>query len=940
MAKNNDKRKQPDPKTVVVPFPVKGVDRSLPVSQQPPFTCPDALNVVAFPPLSDRGGGGKRDGTVRESQTLLTGVNSNSINLLLAYISTSSSLAPSGGGIPETWVDLAGGLAGSSAAGTCLATYPEPTDLYIGGTFTVAGGSVTAENFAKFDIDTGEYSVPSAGLPDGRQNPGRFLVWDAGDGSGECLYVVGGTHTSAVKMNQICRFNGTTWTDLGADTVGVTSINDLCVVGSRLFVCGRFSQLGSNVTSTGAGGGCNNMAYWDPLLPIGNWFKVLDPTDSTHNGVTSAGTPVAYSMATMRIRKSVVSSEQVDMLFVGGNFTQGGGIANCYNTGQFDCSNGVWNNVGGVGAGPLVTAGPAVAGIVQRLACLDVGNGQRLYIGGCFSSWSNGSSLTTVGSNVRGTHPSDHALITSWDGVNFQPLRQGLRGKTDTLGYGVQSIEFYNDGISPGVYVAGRFHSASSSDGLGLAAPSVAKWDGVDWTVPPVGLAGGGVTGEFVRHLIPAGDTNDQHLYGTGLFTVRNNKAVCGIGNWSGTEWTSFAGGGVQAPGAQTFNSLLYPCPALMSDATARFYVSVYNEMPAAWKGCFGCGPVGAADSKGARYTLATWDGVKWSVVPSFAPTSLSTQFAYTMAAANLQVASVPQGTKLYVGGSFTAAGGCPFNYIAAYTGAAWEALGTGVTAEVYAIELDPINHLIYVGGAFGSSVGPVAGAGGVAGTAKMAIWDGAAWTANAGGSGAGVSGATSTVDCFCWDSINARMYIGGKFPSIGGVADTRNVALNQVGPCDKGLNERVRDLTMFNSDLYACGNFTADGNGTAMLRIARFDKTSWSAVGGGLTGGEARSMYVHDDGSGSKLYVGGAFTAFVNNSVSFACRGIARWNSVTSLWENVAAPDAYVQGFGSRDIVPNVTALNAYGGQLVAAGGIWDAEGDFANRFVRGDTL
>lgn len=56
------------PVVVEIPFPVGGIDQSSRREAQPPLTCPDALNVVSFPSISDRRGGGKCDG-MRQSLT-------------------------------------------------------------------------------------------------------------------------------------------------------------------------------------------------------------------------------------------------------------------------------------------------------------------------------------------------------------------------------------------------------------------------------------------------------------------------------------------------------------------------------------------------------------------------------------------------------------------------------------------------------------------------------------------------------------------------------------------------------------------------------------------------------------------------------------------------------------------------------------------------------
>ena len=75
------------PVPVEIPFPVKGIDQSQPRGKQDPLTCVEALNVRGFPPLSDRIGGGKREGTRRAFSDQMTGTGGNRLLGLSAFAS-------------------------------------------------------------------------------------------------------------------------------------------------------------------------------------------------------------------------------------------------------------------------------------------------------------------------------------------------------------------------------------------------------------------------------------------------------------------------------------------------------------------------------------------------------------------------------------------------------------------------------------------------------------------------------------------------------------------------------------------------------------------------------------------------------------------------------------------------------------------------------------
>jgi len=74
-------------------------------------------------------------------------------------------------------------------------------------------------------------------------------------------------------------------------------------------------------------------------------------------------------------------------------------------------------------------------------------------------------------------------------------------------------------------------------------------------------------------------------------------------------------------------------------------------------------------------------------------------------------------------------------------------------------------------------------------------------------------------------------------------------------------VNGTVLALAVFDDGhgpaLYAGGSFTTAG-GAAASRIARWDGSSWSAVGSGLDG-PVWALLEHDDGSGPALHAGGS---------------------------------------------------------------------------------
>ncbi|ULY68549.1 DUF2793 domain-containing protein [Chlorella virus XW01] len=129
------------------------------------------------------------------------------------------------------------------------------------------------------------------------------------------------------------------------------------------------------------------------------------------------------------------------------------------------------------------------------------------------------------------------------------------------------------------------------------------------------------------------------------------------------------------------------------------------------------------------------------------------------------------------------------------------------------------------------------------------------------------------------------------------------------------GLNEPCKTLLVdLNGNLYAGGQFTTAG-GVACANIARWNGSTWSNLGSGLTGGIPVCNALAVD-SNNNIYAGGEFTT----AGGVACANIARWNGST--WSNL--------GSGLAGGIPVCYALvvdrngNLYvGGQFTTAGGV-----------------
>ncbi len=269
----------------------------------------------------------------------------------------------------------------------------------------------------------------------------------------------------------------------------------------------------------------------------------------------------------------------------------------------------------------------------------------------------------------------------------------------------------------------------------------------------------------------------------------------------------------------------------------------------------------------------------------------------------------------LYVGGDFLTVGGVANTHnIGKWSGTAWSAMGTGVApagGEVKAIAVSRGGAgYVFVGGAF-------AAMGGVADTARIALWDGTTWFPLGTGTNTGIVYALAM-------HPNNSVYVGGSFTLAGGVANTAYVAMwgwNTPGPVyalgtetwiplGTGMNLPVYALCVGpDGTLYAGGAFTTAG-GVSANYIAKWNGTSWAPLGTGMNAAVAALAF----GSDGLLYIGGAFTTA--GGIAVTDRMVC-WNGTSYVPVPVDIPGSpYVYAFaetGTSFYVGYSTAGTAY---------------------------
>ncbi len=465
--------------------------------------------------------------------------------------------------------------------------------------------------------------------------------------------------------------------------------------------------------------------------------------------------------------------------------------------------------------------------------------------------WDEGYSLTGTGHIVAGTKNTVYAAVTDDTG---------------------------------NLYIGGSFTIVHNT-----FANNIARWDGTRWSA-----LGKGVDG-VVRTILAAG----TDVYVGGEFTQADGKTVNYIARWDGSKWTDLdggmsgsefpyvyalamyngelvAGGWFKQAGSQPANyiarwngSQWQTLGPGMDDAVAAFTQMGTDLYAAGWFTQAG----GASASH-----VAKWDGSAWSALGTGTNDVIRTLAAI--------------GTTLYAGGNFTQAGGVTANRVAKWNGTAWSAMGTGMNTWV--LSLAPSGTYIYAGGEFTSAGGKVA--------RFVARWSGSGWF-TVGVSGVDDTGLNNAVNAVA--VYSGQVYIGGEFIQAGSnmVNHVARLATTQWLPLGDGTDGDVNALwASAPSNIIAVGGFGTI-QGVKASRVARWDGSTWQALGAGVSKGPYPVAYSAAQ-SGSNVYVGGWFGA----AGTVNATNVAQWNGTA--WSAM-----------STGLAGGVYALTVWNGKPYAGG-------------------
>ena len=581
-------------------------------------------------------------------------------------------------------------------------------------------------------------------------------------------------------------------------------------------------------------------------------------------------------------------------LYVGGQYTVAG-TKQVQNLSRYDIATRSWVDIG------AITAGTNQAFV----SCLMV-DGSNLYVGGTF---------THAGGIPANNIAIYNTVSKSWSAVGG--AEQGVQGNVNAIAKGPD-----------GVYVGGSFSSAG-----GVAAQSIARWDGNAWHA----LADGGVEG-FVNAIA----VMDRVVFVGGGFVKAGDTVASNIARWvpDSTTWTRLTGFfwlSAQEPvrlegnGADNVVRTLivdgddlyvggtfvttYPADFTTSNLSAN-YIARWHESAGnplfhtRWWQSLGRGMDGFVNTL-ARYDGALYAGGAFSrasgqPAQGIAKWQNSRWFSLASGIGDIVMTMTTTNGEIYVGGEFDLAGESRASRLARLNGATWEVVPDPFYGTIYTVEAD--GEWIYVGGRF-DAVGDMPATNIVRYNTSTAAW-------STVGAHTGPDNPTEDAYVTAIEITDDGIYIGGKFTKAGNDTAAKNIVMWNSGSDNwtslgAGINGAIFDLHHDGTDLYAGGRFLGAGGVNDAENVAVWRDGSWNSLAGGVN-----DAVWAIEGYRDRIVAGGDFTYAGGDSVNH----IAAWDPGEGGWTDMAN--------GVRAVsFPTVNALTTID-DILYVGGSFDTAG------------
>ena len=627
--------------------------------------------------------------------------------------------------------------------------------------------------------------------------------WNANTYEGVFSLATDGTNLYAGLGNgtgegEVWKWNGTTWTKIGGDSLNggwtnyVEGVYSLDYYGGNLYAGLGYSASDAEVWS------------WNGS----SWTKIGG------DGVNSSWNTVYETVSNM--------TNDGTNLYVGLGSSAGDGEVWRWN-------GTTWTKVGG---DSVNSSWDSTFETVRTLKYFD----GTLYAGigdtandGEVWSW-NGTTWTKIGGDsVNSSWGAGYEYVTglAWDGTNLYAGLGGTDGDGEVWRWnGTTWTKIGGDSLNGGwttaqgdvvntlIYDGGKLYSGNqdaAGDGL------MWSYDGSSWTL----MGGGYVNKSWSNYGV--GSVNVMQKVGDYLYA--------GLGNIAGnaTVW-QFDGDAWQMVGGQGINGSWAPTT----------YEQVMSMASYQGKLVVGLG-ASANDAE-----VWEWNGTTWTKIGG---DSVNNGWTVNFEEVDSMAAT---DTDLYVGiGASTTDG-----EVWKWNGSTWTKIGGDSLNGGWTNYVERVSSIAVHNGKI------YAGLGSTTGDAEIWEWNGTTWTKIGGDSVAGSWNTTTYQQIESMISYNGKLYAGtGNITGAGALWQWDGTTWTQVGGDDingswtTGTYERLKTLAAYNGDLYAgLGYTTGDGE------VWRLSGTTWTKIGGtGLNNGWGSD--IEEIGSFSaykgKFYVG-----------------------------------------------------------------------------------
>jgi hypothetical protein len=691
------------------------------------------------------------------------------------------------------------GIPGTSYYQKRVCVDPRNGDVYVGGDEFTHAGTIEARNIAKWVRATGAWQALGSGLLGGNPSPEvKAMAVDPRNGD---LYVVGGFTTAGGNAaNGIAKWNGTTWSALGAGKPGASVITidpnngDVFVAGSGTGTIAKWNGTEWSNVGTGVVGTINTMLFHgasNALYVAGSFYtndakKVYGLAKWNGTAWDSVGFSVTGNSGTGSATVSSIAIDGSTIYIAANSYMKIGGKTIPYI--------GKWNGSAWSAVDSLLSESITSLAVENgELYAVGVRRQSQAYNGGLknFAKFSNGrwepyghiAGYASAQIEQLATYQNEVLIagrqITGLGAVNAKNVGRFLTQTKEwapLFSRSTQGIDMSN----------GSFIKTTTGQMIIIGnirvpfSPGIMRWNGGGWSPVGRGLYYG-VSSSGEPTAVTAGENGDFYVAGKISFGLNPDSfkvAVNSVIKWNGTTNTW------QALGTGTYDNAIYA----LAYRNGKLYMGGSFTM--------------VSNSK--IKNLAVWDGAKWDSVTS-------------VGAAVRSIAFAPNG-DLVIGGQFTSlAGNSLYRYLAKWNGTQWDSIGARPGAQVRKVLYR--GSTLYASGDFTSIGGTTIN--------QFAKWNGTQWDT--------VSNAVTNVNDFAFQGDT--LFVAGVIAGLGyqfnnGAGYFVNGQWTKMGSGFQnaswtGTNGSTSPNHLFvdGADVWCIGNYNIVG-GRAALAIARWNST------------------------------------------------------------------------------------------------------------------